>query len=162
MTLAPAQQPYRICLLFTFKNSDFGADFCGGAKLSRTHLESGSSHIGLCFYGTLQRSVNRSYCYIGVFFMSTWEVIRRYIVAFFNPRAKITISFSFVIGGITIKRITWLYSNSLLFCCSIKQNCFQNHLSYQTTVMRDFTKSFVQMSIIMFIPLLSVDINIHF
>ena len=83
-------------------------------------------------------------------------------VAFFNPRAKITISFSFVIGGITIKRITWLYSNSLLFCCSIKQNCFQNHLSYQTTVMRDFTKSFLQMSIIMFIPLLSVDINVHF
>ena len=69
-----------ICLLFTFKNSDFGADFCGGAKLSRTHLESGSSHIGLCFYGTLQRSVKRCYCYIGVFFMSTWEAIRRYIV----------------------------------------------------------------------------------
>ena len=68
---------------------------------------------------------------------------------FFNSRAKITIALSFVLEGIAIKRITWLNSNSFLFCCS-KQNCFQYHLSNQTTRLRDFTKSVVQMSIIIF------------
>ena len=53
IAFAPARKPYRIRLLFTHENGDFGANFCNGANLRRADLDSGASHIGKVLCHTL-------------------------------------------------------------------------------------------------------------
>ena len=38
IAFAPARKPYRIRLLFTHENGDFGANFCDGVKLRQSDL----------------------------------------------------------------------------------------------------------------------------